>query len=622
MILLIFACASGLVALAFLQLSWIGAARDSRRIVATSEFRATMRDLEASLRLDAAQLLMLFRADPVLDAQDPGRALMERYEFWTDSVPHSASLRRVMIFDLPGPNGRGTALRELDTGSGRMRPADWSRELSGLEGHLLEAWPRRGQSVSSRWFATWLAYPEHSVVARPMMMPPRRPGNSPRVRGQLVLQLDLEYLAERILLPRLGRDFAGLGGDGSYEVALIWSGEMVRVFKRAPAGTAGRDSGLGPARAAYVLGPQRRVEEVPWLANPDWRHTLASLDGRVPQTAVERGATQRVALGLDPAMVPESFRPTARPSPNTLGFASAVPIRPRVFVVSPRHHRLELAAHRVSESLDEALAHQYWWHLLTSLGVLSLLTIAIVLVATGARRASRLARMRMAFVANVSHELRSPVASMRLIGENIADGLVGKDGRLVRYGELVRDQAKRLSEMIEDTLLFSRIESGQEAVVLRRVDVPAVVDAAIAEVRPRVERAGFVLERAVRGELPAVPADKNALRQSITNLLTNAVNHASEGLWLKVEVTLVATESGPEVQVRVHDRGPGIEQSEIGRIFEPYYRSHRAVRNAVPGSGLGLSLARDLVRMMGGRLTAKAAVGQGSVFKVHLPVAD
>ncbi len=621
-VLLIFACVSGLSALVYLQLSWIGAARDSRRTVLNDAFTAAMQELADGVRQDAGQMLMLFRAATALDDMDPAGAAVDLREFWAEDAAWAPALKRALLFDLPEEGGAPSGLRLLDTETGTLRTAEWPRGLLGLEAKLLTFWPRYGESANALWFATWMVYPDHSVIVRPLMLPPGRPGGLPRVRGHLILQVDFEYLAEKIVMNRLRRDLAGLDEQTPYEVALVWSREVARVFH--PVSTASASASAGGGRQStrqYELGPRQAMAEVSWLEDADWRQALVLLDGYVSPTAVTKGATQRVRLGPIAGRNWPADDPAERVQSALGGSAARFPVRPRVYVSSERQHRLELASHRLSGAVDDALAQQYWWNAFTSLGVLALLGIAIALVATGARRASRLAEMRMAFVANVSHELRTPVASMQVIGQNIADGLVGSDRRLLRYGELVRDQAKRLGQMIEDTLLLSRIESGEKPLDLQSVAAGPVIKEAVAHVRPLIERTGFDLECVIPEGLQNVQADENALRQSLSNLLTNAVKHASQGRWLKVEAVGDAGEHPGHVEIRVHDRGPGIDPAEARRVFEPYYRSGSAIRGAVPGSGMGLSLASDLVRMMGGRLALQSDLGSGSVFTIRLPVA-
>ena len=254
-------------------------------------------------------------------------------------------------------------------------------------------------------------------------------------------------------------------------------------------------------------------------------------------------------------------------------------------------------------------------------GLLLLLAGAMALAVVSLRRASRLASMRLEFATAVSHELRTPVTAIRAMGDNIAEGVLGTSEQALAYGTLIRDEGRRLSEMIEQTLKLVSLDSGSDRYDVVPVDTAAVVDDALEHARPIIDQAGFVLERSDAGDIPPVLADETALKQSLANLLSNAVKYGLPGRWVKLEVATAAGDEKPEVEISVHDRGPGVPPKEARSIFEPYYRSVSANDSTVSGSGLGLNLAKRMVQGMGGRLTLRSVPGQGSVFTIHLPVA-
>ena len=117
-----------------------------------------------------------------------------------------------------------------------------------------------------------------------------------------------------------------------------------------------------------------------------------------------------------------------------------------------------------------------------------------------------------------------------------------------------------------------------------------------------------------------VRVDEQVLRKSLGDLLSNAVKYGEPGRWVKVETAEGNSSSDREVQIRVHDHGPGVPPQEASKIFEPYYRMARDASSPVPGSGLGLKLVRDRVDLMGGRVTLESKQGRGSVFTIHIPV--
>jgi len=350
--------------------------------------------------------------------------------------------------------------------------------------------------------------------------------------------------------------------------------------------------------------------------------------GSVPNPVAKVGGTQRIALRSDvpdPDSIEIARFPRARRrAEESAGETSVLPFisdRPRLFLAGDGQHRLEVIAKHVDGSLAEVLGLQYRRSLAIASCLFLLLGGAMALVVVSLRRASRLASMRLEFATAVSHELRTPVAAIRAMGDNIAEGVLGTSEKALGYGKLIRDEGRRLSEMIEQTLKLVSLDSGSDRYDVVSVDTAAVVDNVVAHARPIIDRAGFVLERSDTDDIPPVLADETALKQSLGNLLSNAVKYGLPGRWVKLEVAATSGEEQPEVEISVHDRGPGVPPKEVRSIFEPYYRSVSANDSKVSGSGLGLNLAKRMVHGMGGRLTLRSVPGQGSGFTIHLPVA-
>ncbi|HSC27817.1 MAG TPA: HAMP domain-containing sensor histidine kinase, partial [Vicinamibacterales bacterium] len=233
------------------------------------------------------------------------------------------------------------------------------------------------------------------------------------------------------------------------------------------------------------------------------------------------------------------------------------------------------------------------------------------------RRAQRLARQQMEFVATVSHELRTPLAVIRSAAENLADGVVQDGTGVRRYGELVRTEGRRLTEMVEQVLEFAGIQSGQRDLALKPVAVEPLVREIVTSSAALIEQSALSIELSFPPDLPPVLGDEPALGRVFRNLIGNAVKYGAVGGWVGVS----ARASASHVIVTVADRGIGIAPSDQGRIFEPFYRSADAAAAQIQGAGLGLSLVRRIVDAHGGRVLVTSAPGKGSEFAVHLPVA-
>jgi two-component system phosphate regulon sensor histidine kinase PhoR len=246
-----------------------------------------------------------------------------------------------------------------------------------------------------------------------------------------------------------------------------------------------------------------------------------------------------------------------------------------------------------------------------------LLGAAIVLLVIGAHRMQRAAEQRMQFVAAISHELRTPVSSISMLSRNQADGLVSGADKVSQYGELIHQQSRRLSEMIEQTLQYAGIHSHLGTGIRASVDVKTVIAAVLAAQRESLAREQFHVELTVPEGLPMIQGDANLLRIAVDNLLSNAIKYAGSGRWVGIRAEHSA--KGRAILISVSDHGPGIEPSDQTRLFEPFYRGQTAVEAGIPGSGIGLSLVRSAAEAHGGSITIVSTPGRGSIFTLTIP---
>jgi len=274
-------------------------------------------------------------------------------------------------------------------------------------------------------------------------------------------------------------------------------------------------------------------------------------------------------------------------------------------------------AHR-GVSLEKAFERTRWRNLLLSVAVEGLLVAAIVFFALGVRRMQRLAEQKMQFVAAVSHELRTPVSSISMLSRNQADGLVSGPDRVRQYGELIHQESRRLSEMVEQTLRYAGMHSGLRRKQSSKLDVRTIIQEAVEARRDDFQRHGIEVEVAASDLLPTVAGDPNLIRTAIDNLLSNAERHAGEGRWIRIGAS--HSEAAKEIVISVEDRGPGIDAEDQAEIFEPFSRGSAAIAAQIPGSGLGLSLVRSAAEAHRGTVTVESQPGRGSTFKLHLPI--
>jgi two-component system, OmpR family, phosphate regulon sensor histidine kinase PhoR len=230
----------------------------------------------------------------------------------------------------------------------------------------------------------------------------------------------------------------------------------------------------------------------------------------------------------------------------------------------------------------------------------------------------RLERVRQDFVANVSHEFRTPLTAIQGFAETLLGGALDDPANRRRFVEIIREHAMRLARLTEDLLKLSRIEAGQLKLEFRPVSVAQLVESCVETAQLKATPRNLALSVQLPDGLPAVRGDANSLQEVLQNLLDNALQYTPGGG--KIEVSASCSDS--RVIVTVADTGIGIPQAEQERIFERFYRVDAARSREAGGTGLGLSIARHIMQAHGGRLWVESAVGEGSRFHFSIPVAS
>jgi len=228
----------------------------------------------------------------------------------------------------------------------------------------------------------------------------------------------------------------------------------------------------------------------------------------------------------------------------------------------------------------------------------------------------RMETQRRDFVANVSHELRTPLASLKAMVETLEDGAIGDRAAARDFLSRIHQEVDGLSQLVNELLELSRIESGEERLDAVTVSPSLLLTQSAARMGPLAERAGITLAVEGPADLPAVRADPEQIGRVLTNLVHNALKFTPSG----GTVTLGGTAGPTEVSLWVRDTGVGIDPDELERVFERFYKADRA--RASGGTGLGLAIAKHIVQAHGGTIAAASeGSGRGSTFTLSLPKA-
>ena len=249
------------------------------------------------------------------------------------------------------------------------------------------------------------------------------------------------------------------------------------------------------------------------------------------------------------------------------------------------------------------------------------LLLVVIVLGLGAtyrlvRQESEMARLKSDFVANVSHDLKTPLSLIRMFAETLELGRVSDEPTRREYYGVITRESERLTRLIDNVLDFSRIEGGRQRYDIAPHAVEPLVQDVVDAFRHPLVQQGFKVEVAVEPGLPEVPMDPAAIAQALANLVDNAIKYSGQ----RRRVRVSGRRAADEVQLEVMDEGVGIPPAETGRIFEKFYRIGRSETQGQRGSGMGLALVKHIAEAHGGRVTVASEPGEGSRFTLHLPV--
>ena len=609
-----FAIAAGLLALIVLfgtlQYRWLGQISDAERerMKATLAARASgfVQDFDGEL----TRAYLLFQTEPVPEGPPVGSQVAARFDRWQATARYPRLIKDVFLVP-----AEGSGLQRFDPAARAMTSVEWPGSMGELRDQItgradIAAGPGR-RVIRTLPSPVWERIPALVVPAALVMFTPQ-PGTPqlPRL-SYTVLLLDRDYITNE-MLPALARQhFQGTHDGFDYQLAVVSTGDQGVVYRSTAAFSPVADARVD----ASIDLLQVRLQDFGGIAAEIRRFTTfiatgPRADGSPPRAQIVTGTSEHLAITDRPfSLYVQRTGPSGEPSIAATGAA------PRSTTTGAPRWRL-LVKHP-SGSLETAVNAARRRNLVVSSSILAVLAASVALLVLSTRRAHELARQQMEFVAAVSHELRTPLAVIRSAGENLADGVVADREQVQKYGDLVRREGRRLTELVEQILEFAGIQSGQRALVLRPVPVAPMLRDVVESSRATIEAAGMRVEYDLDESLPPVLGDEAALRRVFQNLVANAIKYGGSGGWLGLR----ARQAGSTVHIAVADRGIGIAATEQPRIFEPFYRAPEVVAAQIQGTGLGLSLVKRLVEAHGGRVLVHSAPGAGSEFVVILPAA-
>ncbi len=513
---LLLAGASALVALlvllATLQYRWTGEVGEAEKARLNSSARTRAERLAREFDREITRAFLWLQVDAEsLKTRDFGR-YASRYARWKQLSENPKLVADVLVAERSASGA--TQLSRFEPEKAQLEATSWTPLLEGVE-RRIEGWMQgRLDGPRGPIFEDLPAL----LAAAPVPGPPTReatPGTPSafHLAGITVIVLDRDRIRDEIL-PSLARRHFGAEGGLDYNLTVARRNEPSGVVYASDPATIAR------AEDVSVGLLELRFED---MSEED----LAWMPSRRPPAPPDKGAASR---------------PTGRAASFGGGRG-------------PDAGRWRLTATHRLGSVDEIVAQARRRNLALSFGILLLLGASMAMIVAATARSRRLAARQMDFVAGVSHELRTPVAVICAAGENLADGLVSTPQQVRRYGATVRDEGRRLAEMVERVLEFAGTYSGRAMYHFQALSVQGLLEEAVAAASARAAELGVGIESTVAPGLPDLRGDGGALRRVVVNLLENAMKYAAAGRWIGVRAEAASMNGQPAVRISVEDHG-------------------------------------------------------------------
>ena len=600
--------------LATLQFHWLGqisdAERDRMRATLETGASAFARDFDSEL----TRAYLLFQIDPLGSAEDLPIGFAARYDRWHATSKYPRLVKHFYLFTSDGT----TRLQKFDPSTRSLAAVDWPASMQDWRDHVIDTVTEPASSRGGDYFIRRIGSPVWESVPAIVVPSPLLPAGSqrpatgtpsaPRV-VYTILEIDESYVSHEMLPALAEQHFTPSSGAGVQLAVVSRAGGRV-IYHSSEA--------FNPAPGTHADA----TADLFAIRTQDFGRVASEIHRFVTFASAERLRSEKAAAAGSAGVVPDN-RPIIVVERAESGTALARPGQAQTTTmgltrVTPTLPSWQLILAHQSGSLEAAVAVARRRNLLVSSSILGVLGASMALLLLATRRAQRLAQQQMEFVATVSHELRTPLAVIRSAAENLADGIVDDESQVRKYGELVRGEGRRLTDMVEQILEFSGIQSGERLLNPTPVPIASLLRDVLEGSASLAAAAGIDVEQDLPDDLPPVVGDEPALRRVFQNLLGNAIKYGAAGAWIRID----ARRQGNEVLVTVSDRGIGIDPSDHERIFDPFYRAAAVVEAQIQGAGLGLSLVKRIVEAHGGAISVRSAPGAGAAFTVRLPIAS
>lgn len=578
-----------------LQYNWLSEASAAERDRMRRRVEADTKAFADDFNREIQAAYFNFKTSPASWTNDDPAEFNERYDYWRSKTAYPDLVREIYYL----PKDTSAQIKRYDASSRAITAAEDTPELSDIRGRL------KGSTSKT-------VYDDINALAMPIFNTEKRidrilireeaggiktTASPPEPEGHLIVFLNRDVIIGR-MLPELAAKYFG---ESEFGLTVSDRGGNAIWGSTPTQGEQDALAGLLDMRPDSMIFFANRELTLPRSQPP-------GQPGVVVNQRIESHTFSKteIAAGDKNGTFTIEMKGTGGEKPRTAVLATSGSDG-SPWTVNVDHK---------AGSIENHISSQKRKSFAVGLGIYLLLVGSIVAIVLSAQRSRRFAQRQIDFVSSVSHEFRTPLAVIYSAGENLADGVAKDDGQVSRYGELIKNEGKKLSGMVEQILEFAGARSGKRRYSFAATSVREVVDDAIAECEPLIDDKQVEIETSIPETLPAINADMPALSQALQNLIANSVKYGNGEKWLRIS----AVNGSGLVKITVEDRGIGISAADLKQIFEPFYRAKDVVDAQIHGNGLGLSLVKEIAEAHGGGVHAESEVGKGSRFTIELPI--
>jgi len=575
--------------LAVMQFYWLGQLSDAEKVRLKANLQISAKKFSEDFDTELTKIHTLFKKSSI---KEPAFGLKAAFSQWQNSTQFTSLIDDIYLMEFS--NAEKLQIKKYDALQDMLTKTEWPEKLNYIKQFISENDRIKAPLLIPLTHAPLLEDPPAILVDCFDCLPKKiRVGRPALSYSYLIICLNSEYIKTE-MIPELSRRYFPEGEHLNIDLAVAANTNPPKVF--------------------YISNPDRNISdfaeaeasaEIGKWRKKDFLFAAAAVINR-DSALMEHEIIEKIEKNVDMRRVSiEVIKKEDGDDSNFFKFLIA------------KTSRWEVKIKYRNGSLDNLVSSARNRNLLISYGILLILGLSIIFIFISSRRARSLARRQAAFAANLSHDLRTPLAVIRSAGENIADGLVSDQSQIKKYGRLIRDEGKRLSNMVENTLSFARTQASNGSYKFDKIEINEIILESIRSVQNSASGADIKITKEIEAASALINGDASALKTAIGNLLDNAVKYSDGSKEIKISS---AVDQGKNtIIIRIADQGIGIPESELSNIFEPYYRGSNN-KPDTPGSGLGLSIVKNIIDAHNGKIYTAAGSKGGSIFTIELPL--